>query len=72
MKLQAYVSKADFDQSIVNNREGCHLLCDEEYLFPILDGCRYDIRDGLRFTGSRRTLDHEIAPRTNFLNDLGL
>jgi hypothetical protein len=69
VEFEADVVEARLVQPVVNCVEGGHVLGDEQNRLTVMHGRRDNIRDRLRFAGSRRTLDDEIASGANGLDD---
>ena len=68
VEFEADVVEAHLVQPVVNNVEGGHFLGDEQNRLTVMHGRRDNIRDRLRFAGSRRTLDDKVAPGANGLD----
>jgi len=69
VEFEANVVEAHLVQPVVNNVKGGHFLGDEQNRLTVMHGRRDNIRDCLRFAGSRRTLDDEIVSGANGLDD---
>ena len=69
VEIEANVVEAQFAQLVVNNVESGHFPGGEQNRLTIVNACRDDIRDRLRFAGSGRTLDDEIVSGAHGLDD---
>ena len=68
MQLQTERSYADRFQTTLHNLQGRHLFGNEQYLLPFVQSIGDDVRNRLRFAGSRRTVQNEafvVNGRTN-------
>ena len=69
MEFEANVIKTHFAEPVVNNVEVCRFPGGEQNRLTVMHGRSDNIRDGLRFAGSRRTLDDEIVSGADGLDD---